>query len=125
MALVCAVAAFGSHAASSAGSSSLTAQANITIGAITALRKVKKSGTTAVVGFDDFAAAGLLDPGVTVGAQDLWAQGSLAAEVLFRRLQGDRSQITEHIVKAKLVQRGSGEIPARRPVAETDATASR
>ena len=102
-----------------------TAQASITIGAITTLRKLKKSRTTAVVGFDDFAAAGLLDPGVTVVAQDLWAQGSLAAEVLFRRLQGDRSQITEHIVKAKLVQRGSGEIPARRPLAETDATASR
>jgi LacI family transcriptional regulator len=88
-----------------------TAQASITIGAISALRKLGKSRTTALVGFDDFDAAPLLEPGVTVVAQQPWAQGRLAAEVLFRRLGGDRTGTTEHVVKARLVPRGSGEIP--------------
>ncbi len=92
-----------------------TAQASLTIGAVSALRKAGRSHATALVGFDDFDAAALLEPGVTVVAQDLWAQGRLTAEVLFRRRAGDRTGITEHVVKAKLVQRGSGEIAPRQP----------
>ncbi len=88
-----------------------TAQAGITIGALSALKQLGNRSTTAVVGFDDFDAAPLLEPPITVTAQDLWAQGRLTAEILFRRLAGDRADITEHVVRARLIQRGSGEIP--------------
>ena len=70
-----------------------SAQAAITIGAIRALRSVKQSETTALVGFDDFNTADLLEPGITVVAHDPVAFGSLATEILFRRIEGDRSQI--------------------------------
>jgi LacI family transcriptional regulator len=86
------------------------AQAAITIGAIRALRSVKQSESTALVGFDDFNTADLLEPGITVVAHDPVAVGSLATEILFRRIEGDRSPITEHVLKGRLIQRGSGEI---------------
>jgi len=87
-----------------------SAQAAITIGAIRALRSVKQSETTALVGFGDFDTADLLEPGATVVAHDPVAFGSLATEILFRRIEGDRSPISEHVQKGKLIQRGSGEI---------------
>jgi LacI family transcriptional regulator len=71
---------------------------------------VKQSATTALVGFDDFNTADLLEPGITVVAHDPVAVGSLATEILFRRIEGDRSPITEHVLKGTLIQRGSGEI---------------
>lgn len=89
----------------------VAAQAGITIGAIRALRSLKRNETTALVGFDDFDTADLLEPGVTVVAQDPVAMGSLATEILFRRIEGDRSPMTDHVLRAKLIQRGSGEIP--------------
>jgi LacI family transcriptional regulator len=82
-----------------------------TIGAIKALRNAGRQDATALVGFDDFDAAGLLDPGVTVVAQDPAAFGRLGGEILFRRLGGDRSPMTQHVVRTSLVKRGSGEIP--------------
>ncbi|MFC7593174.1 LacI family DNA-binding transcriptional regulator [Nonomuraea antimicrobica] len=42
----------------------------------------------ALVGFDDFELADLLDPGVSVVAQDPAWMGRVAAELLFRRLRG-------------------------------------
>jgi LacI family transcriptional regulator len=65
----------------------------------------------ALVGFDDFSLADLLEPAVTVVAQDVVAIGSLAAEILFRRIDGDTSEPQAHIVATRLVERGSGEIP--------------
>jgi LacI family transcriptional regulator len=35
-----------------------------------------------------------------------------AAEVLFRRLDGDRSPSEHHVVRTRMIVRGSGEIPA-------------
>ncbi|MGA3221749.1 MAG: LacI family DNA-binding transcriptional regulator [Acidimicrobiales bacterium] len=87
-----------------------TAQASATIGAVRALRSLKQSETTALVGFSDFDTADLLEPGITVVAQDPVEMGSLATEILFRRIKGDRSPISQHVLKATLVQRGSGEI---------------
>lgn len=89
-----------------------TAQSSITIGAVRALRALKGYGTTGLVGFDDFDTADLLDPGVTVVTHDPVAMGSLATEILFQRLEGDRSPTSEHVLRAKLVERGSGEVPA-------------
>jgi len=36
--------------------------------------------------------------------------GRAAAELLFRRLDGDRSPSQHHIVATKMIMRGSGEI---------------
>ncbi|TDD26513.1 LacI family transcriptional regulator [Nonomuraea diastatica] len=66
----------------------------------------------ALVGFDDFELADLLQPGVTVVAQDPSWMGRVAAELLFRRLRGDVGP-SEHIeLPVRLIPRGSGEIPA-------------
>jgi len=90
-----------------------TAQGSITIGAIRALRCLKMSDTTALVGFDDFDTADLLEPGVPVVAQDPVVAGSVATEILFRRTEGDRSPISDYLLRATLIQRGSGELPPR------------
>ena len=37
--------------------------------------------------------------------------GTLAAQILFRRIDGDTSQPQCHIVPTRLIPRGSGEIP--------------
>lgn len=88
-----------------------SAQPAITVGAIRALQALRQTGTIALVGFDDFYAADLLVPGVTVVTQDPAKIGTVAAEIVFRRIEGDRSPIREHVLPARLVARGSGEIP--------------
>ena len=55
--------------------------------------------------------ADLLDPPVTVVAQDPARIGTLAAELLFRRIDGDDSPPREHVGATRLIVRGSGEIP--------------
>jgi len=92
-----------------------TGQNLVTIGASRALRIMGLENTVAMVGFDDFPLADMLRPGVTVIAQDVTAMGKLAAEILFRRLDGDRSPVTTHVVPTRLVTRGSGEIRPAAP----------
>jgi len=87
-----------------------TGQNLITIGAFRAMRKLGLHQRIALVGFDDFLLADLLEPGITVIAQDPAGIGRTAAEVLFRRLDGDRSPSEQHIVVTALIARGSGEI---------------
>jgi LacI family transcriptional regulator len=88
-----------------------TAQNFVTVGAIRALRRVERHHEVAVVGFDDFPLADLLDPAVTVVAQDVAALGRIAAERLFARIGGDASRPQLHLVPTSLIRRGSGEIP--------------
>lgn len=88
-------------------------QNSLAIGAFAALRGLHRQFDVALVGFDDFPLADLLDPGVTVVAQDPAAIGRIAAEILFRRLDGDRSPSTIHVLPTKLIVRGSGEIVPR------------
>jgi LacI family transcriptional regulator len=83
----------------------------VTIGTIRALRKLGLAHGVALVGFDDFLMADLLEPGVTVVAQDATEMGRIAADSLFRRLDGDASPPMRHVVKTRLITRGSGEIP--------------
>lgn len=64
----------------------------------------------ALVGFDDFELADLLNPGVTVVAHDPVALGRTAADLLFRRLQGYRGPVQTIEIATRLVPRGSGEI---------------
>jgi len=87
-----------------------TGQNLITIGACRALRRLKLHKQVALVGFDDILLADLLEPGITVIAQDPAAMGRAAAELLFSRLDGDRSPSQHHIVETKMIMRGSGEI---------------
>ena len=65
----------------------------------------------AVVGFDDFPLADLLDPPITVVLQDVVGLGRTAAEMLFSRLDGDTSPTRRVIMPAVVAPRGSGEIP--------------
>ncbi|MEU5686488.1 LacI family transcriptional regulator [Streptomyces venezuelae] len=65
----------------------------------------------ALVGFDDIELADLLDPGVTVVAQDAAQLGRTAAERLFRQLDG-ASEAPERVeLPTRLITRGSGELP--------------
>ncbi|TME10242.1 MAG: LacI family transcriptional regulator [Chloroflexi bacterium] len=83
----------------------------VTIGAFRALRKLKLHQRIALIGFDDILLADLLEPGITVIAQDPTAIGRTAAEVLFRRLDGPPSPTEHHVVRTTMIKRGPGEIP--------------
>jgi len=91
-----------------------TAQNLVTIGALTALRRLGLQHEIALVGFDDFLLADLMEPPVTVVAQDPHTIGRWAAERLFRRGDGDTSPFSTEIVATRLIARGSGEIAPRR-----------
>lgn len=87
-----------------------TSQNLVTIGASRVLRARGLHESVAHVGFDDFPLADMLRPGISVIAQDIEAMGKLAAEILFRRLDGDQSPTETFIVATRLIKRGSGEI---------------
>jgi LacI family transcriptional regulator, galactose operon repressor len=89
-----------------------TGQNLITIGAIHALQRRGLQHRVAVVGFDDFLLADLLEPRVSVIAQEPATLGRTAAELLFARLAGDRTPAQHIIVPTQLIARGSGELPA-------------
>ena len=91
-----------------------TSQNLVTIGVVEALHRMGEHKSVALVGFDDFPLAQLLDPGVTVLAQQPARIGRLAAELLFARIAGDRSPAAVHVIESPLITRGSGEIPAPR-----------
>jgi LacI family transcriptional regulator len=87
------------------------AQNLVTIGAVRALRELGRQHEVALVGFDDFPLADLLQPAVTVVAQDPAAMGRMAASLIFRRLDGEDWEPTTHLVPTRLIARGSGELP--------------
>jgi LacI family transcriptional regulator len=82
----------------------------ITIGAVRALRDLRLHDRIALVGFDDLPLADMLEPAVTVVAQDPAAVGATACRVLFERMDGDASPPRTHTIATRLVARGSGEI---------------
>ena len=82
----------------------------VTIGSIRALRNAGRERRVALVGFDDIPLADLLEPAISVVAQDPLAIGQAAAELVFRRLDGDMSPSVHHVVPVQLIARGSGEI---------------
>jgi LacI family transcriptional regulator len=89
----------------------LSGQNYFTIGAITALRALGLQHEIALVGFDDFALADLLDPAVSVVSHDPAQLGRTASELLFSRLDGDASPSQHVVCPFTLISRGSGEIP--------------
>ena len=83
-----------------------TGQNLITIGAVRALRELGLQWQVALVGFDDVVLGDLVEPGVSVVAQDPYELGRRAGELLFAR--GDEPRRV--VVPTRLITRGSGEI---------------
>jgi LacI family transcriptional regulator len=97
--------------AASEPSALFTTQNLITIGALRALRDLGLQHLIALLGFDDFPLAEMLEPAVTVVAQDPAEIGATACKALFERMDGDRSPPRLHTIPTRLIARGSGEIP--------------
>lgn len=87
----------------------VTTNNRITTGALRALRDVPEP--PALIGFDDFDLADLLD--VTVVAHDPEQMGELGAELLLARLAGEQGPARRVLLPTTLVARGSGERPPR------------
>jgi LacI family transcriptional regulator len=86
-----------------------TGQNLITIGAVRALRELGLQWEVAIAGFDDVVLGDLVQPGVTVVAQDPYELGRRAGDLLF-----DPQPEPRHVVvPTRLIARGSGEIPPR------------
>jgi LacI family transcriptional regulator len=82
------------------------------VGAVQAL--VRTEARVALVNFDDFELAGSLATPVTVVQRDNDLLGRTAAELLLRRMDGWKGPVQRIVVPARLVVRGSGELPAAR-----------
>jgi LacI family transcriptional regulator len=89
-----------------------TSQNLLTIGGIRALRRARREREIALIGFDDVSLADMLDPAISVVAQDPQALGRAAADQLFRRLDGDTGPAVNVVIPVTLIARGSGEIDA-------------
>jgi LacI family transcriptional regulator len=85
----------------------------VTFGVMRALKELGLNRTVALVGFDDFTLADMMDPGITVVAQHPERIGRLAAERILERIDGDRQEPRTYIVPSELIPRGSGEIAPR------------
>jgi LacI family transcriptional regulator len=83
----------------------------LTLGALRAMRRLELQRSVALVGFDDLESADLLDPGVTVVAQDPAAMGRAAVEELLARIGADDTAPRTRVIPTRLIPRGSGEIP--------------
>jgi LacI family transcriptional regulator len=84
----------------------------LTIGAVRAIRQRGLQRRIALVGFDDFLLSDLLEPGVTVVAQDPTRIAQEAATMLFARIDGDDGPSQSKMVETTFIVRGSGEIAA-------------
>jgi LacI family transcriptional regulator len=96
---------------SEAPSAFFAGQNLLTIGVVRALQLLGLRQRVALIGFDDFTLADLLEPAVSVIAQDAVALGQAAAARLFEQLDGDTSPAGHIRVPTRLIARGSGEIP--------------
>lgn len=76
----------------------------LTVGSWRAIRTAVQ--VLGLVGFDDFSTADLLDPPVTVVAQDPESLGRRAAELLFARLDGKTGPARRVVIRTNLVIRG-------------------
>jgi LacI family transcriptional regulator len=83
----------------------------ITIGVLAALRRRGAHGRVALIGFDDIPLAELLEPAVSVIAQNPAVIGRTAAERVFLRLDGEDEPARTFVIPTELIARGSGEVP--------------
>jgi LacI family transcriptional regulator len=84
----------------------------LSIGALQAVRATGHDDAVAVIGFDDFSTADLIN--LTVVRQDVPRIGRSAAELLFARLDGDDAPPRHVTVPHSIIERGSGEVAPRR-----------
>lgn len=89
----------------------LTLKTVSTLGALHPLRRSGLDRSVALVGFDDFETADLLQPAVTVVNHDIEQVGRRAATILFDRIAGDDSPIHTVELPTSLIVRGTGELP--------------
>jgi LacI family transcriptional regulator len=82
----------------------------ITAGVVRALRELGRQHEIAVVGFDDLVLGDMLEPGISVVAQDPGALGRQAAELLFSQRDGYHGEGRRMELPTRLIRRGSGEI---------------
>ncbi len=87
-----------------------TGQNLLTIGAVRAIRERGLQQRVAIVGFDDFLLADMLEPALSVVAQDPVLIAREAAAMLFARIDGDVGPSKKKIVETTFISRGSGEI---------------
>jgi LacI family transcriptional regulator len=83
----------------------------VTFGAMRALKSLELHHSVALIGFDDFTLADMMEPGITVIAQHPERIGKTAAERILARIDGDDGDPKTYIVPSELIPRGSGEIP--------------
>ena len=87
-----------------------TSQNLVTIGTIRALRARGLHNRIALFGFDDIPLGDMIEPGVSVVAQNPYEIGRVAAARVFARLDGDDSPFSTVVVPSALIHRGSGDI---------------
>ncbi len=82
----------------------------LTEGALHALHTLDLRKRIAHIGFDDLPLADMLQPALTVVRQDPRRMGRVAAQRLFRRLEGEALQPEHIVIPTQFITRGSGEI---------------
>jgi LacI family transcriptional regulator len=88
-----------------------TAQYLLTLGTRAGLAAMGREWEVAHVGFDDISFAGIVKPGITVVTQDPVAMGTIAAQMLLKRIR-DPGGIPQTVtIPVNLIARGSGELP--------------
>ncbi|WP_258347543.1 LacI family DNA-binding transcriptional regulator [Saccharopolyspora gregorii] len=93
-----------------AASALVTGNNRITVHALRAL--AGRVARPALVGFDDFELADLLDPPITVITYDVRELGASAARAVYARLGGDTAPPRRLVLPTRLLARGSGEVSA-------------
>jgi LacI family transcriptional regulator len=78
---------------------------------IRAVRAQNRRREMGIVGFDGFDGADLVEPGLTVIAQDPALIGRTAGTILLGRMNGENPEPRAQILETHLIVRGSGEIP--------------
>ena len=93
--------------ASPAPTALFTAQHLLTLGARTALSALGREWDVAHVGFDDVSFGALVRPGITVVTQDPAAMGTIAAQMLLKRIRNPGAIPQTVNVPVSLITRGA------------------
>ncbi|MQY36740.1 HTH-type transcriptional repressor CytR [Streptomyces sp. RB17] len=89
----------------------VSAQNLVTVGVRKTLQELRLQHHVALIGFDDLPFADLLEPGISVIAQDPASIGREAATLLFDRLDGEHGPARHRVLTTRYLARGSGELP--------------
>jgi LacI family transcriptional regulator len=90
-----------------------TARNDLTVGTVRALQRLGLQHEIALVGFDDFPLADLVEPSVTVVSQDVGTLGAVAADLLFERMHGTVEVPRTVVLPTRLIERESGALRPR------------